>query len=333
MKKKIAIVAGGDSSEAEISYKSAEQLALMLDNNLYDIYIIAIHAKEWKGISNNCKEVVINKADFSLSIDNVKIAFDCVFIAIHGTPGENGILQAYFELLEIPYTSSGVFSSALTFNKYATKLLLNNYNIPYARTILHRKGEKTDTSLLVKELGLPLFIKPNRAGSSFGVSKVKNEMDIHKALEKAYTEDDEVLIEQYIQGTELTCGIIKTVDKEIVFPVTEIVSKTEFFDYRAKYEGMSEEITPARIPDAISKECQAMTSHIYDITKCHGVVRMDYFLCGGKLYFNEINSVPGMSSSSIVPQQIRAMGLNPGDIFSMAIEDAIIRATKKRKRK
>jgi D-alanine-D-alanine ligase len=327
MKKAIAIIAGGDSSEADVSVKSAEQLSKMIDNNMYDIFIISITGLKWVGASKGIEGLPVNKEDFSITVNNSKLKFDCAFISIHGTPGENGLLQSYFELLRIPYTSSGVLSSALTFNKYFSKNYLATFGIPYAKTFLFKRVQDVDQELLLKHVGLPCFVKPNEAGSSFGVSKVNRKEELIPAINEAFKEDNEVLVEEYIKGTEITCGIVKINKREIIFPITEIVSKSKsaFFDLEAKYQGLSEEITPARLPDAIADDCRKMTSKIYDLFDCKGIVRIDYIVRNGICYFLEVNSVPGMTQESIIPQQIRAMGMEPTEIFTLVIEDAINR--------
>ncbi|MFW6227069.1 MAG: D-alanine--D-alanine ligase [Bacteroidota bacterium] len=328
-KKNIAIIAGGDSSEIEISIKSSYQVAKSLDQNNYNVYVIRISKDSWVGISDNIKDIPVNKSDFSLKINDKTITFDCAFIMIHGTPGENGILQSYFELTGIPYTTGGVYSSALTFNKYATKIFLKEYGIFVAHTLRIQENESFDTAEIIKETGLPCFVKPNQGGSSFGISKVNHEDDLPSAIATAFKEDTEILIESYIPGTEVTCGIYQANGKEVVLPVTEIIPQTDFFDYEAKYQGLSEEITPARIPEEETAQCQALTSHLYKILNCRGIVRMDYILNNGSFYFLEVNTVPGMSENSIIPQQLHAAGLNATNVYSELIEDSIIKHQKR----
>lgn len=323
-KKNIAIIAGGNQSEAIVSYKSAANLSEMLDHSKYSIFIISIVGKEWIGKGTDIEGINIDKNDFSLTVKGKKILFDCAFIAIHGSPGENGILSAYFEMIGIPHTTCGVYSSALSFNKYATKIFLKEFGIESAKTIKINKKTQLNPDSIIQQLGLPCFVKPNQAGSSFGVTMVKKKEDLYAAIEEGFKEDTEVLIEEYIKGTEITCGILKTNSQELIFPITEIVSKKEFFDYEAKYTtGLSEEITPARIPESLANECKALTSKIYDLLNCRGIIRVDFIYSNNKLYLLEPNTVPGMSKNSIIPQQIRAIGLNPMDIFGMVIENAI----------
>lgn len=323
MKRKIAIVAGGDSSEYEISVESAAQLIEVLDKTRYEGYVVSVRNKVWEVQNINGENIPVDRNDFSFISGGEKNIFDCALIAIHGTPGEDGRLQSYFDLLGIPYTSSGMRTSALTFNKYTCKAYLNNFAIHTAKAILVRKGTKIDTEKIVDELGLPCFVKPNNGGSSFGVTKVKSSKEIEKALEDAFREDDEIIIEEFIKGTEITCGLLKTNDEEIILPLTEIVSKTEFFDYEAKYKGLSDEITPARVSKEVERLTRNTSSLIYDALDCKGIVRIDYILSNGKLFFLEVNTVPGMSKNSIVPQQVRAAGLDLGALFTKVIEEAI----------
>ena len=321
MKKNIAIVAGGDSSEFEISIESAAQLIGILNKSKYESYIVSMRNNVWEVQHPSLGNLAIDRNDFSFVNGGVKVNFDCALIAIHGTPGEDGKLQSYFDLLKIPYTTSGVLTSALTFNKYTCKAFLNNFGINTAKAILVRKGSDVQPEYIAKELGLPCFVKPNNGGSSFGVTKVAAVQAISEALVSAFKEDDEIIIEEFIGGLEVTCGLLKTRKKEYILPLTEIVSKTEFFDYDAKYKGMADEITPARISKDVEKLVKDTSSFIYDVLNCKGIVRIDYIFSKGKLYFLEVNTVPGMSKNSIVPQQARAAGLDLGELFSLVIED------------
>lgn len=326
MKKTVALLSGGDSSEYDISVKSAHQVARLIDKDKYQVYIITIRGGDWYWENEQGQKVPVDKNDFSLMHNGRKVMFDCVFIAIHGTPGEDGKLQAYFDLMGIPYTSSGRLTSALTFNKYFCKIFLRNYGILTAKALLFTDPDSVYHDLILRELGLPCFVKPNEGGSSCGVSKVKDEKELNQAIAAAFAEDRQVIVEKFVKGIEVTCGLIKTSTREYIFPVTEIVSKTEFFDYQAKYTtGMSDEITPARIPAAKAKECQDLSSRIYSLLQCHGVVRIDFILSRNKLYFLEVNSIPGMSAESIVPKQAIAYGIRLQDLYSLVIEDAINR--------
>lgn len=325
IRRNIAILAGGNSSEEGISLKSAAQIAKWLGNTNYDVYTILVKGTSWVLKHPTLGEFQICKDDFSAIINNEKVNFDCALIAIHGTPGENGLLQGYFEMLNISYTTGSVMNSSLTFNKYFCKELVKDTGVDLAKGILVRKGKALDPEIIVKQLGLPIFVKPNESGSSYGVSKVKTIEDINGAVNTAFKEDRTVLIEEYIAGRELTCGLVKALGKEYIFPVTEIVSKNEFFDYNAKYLNESNEITPADISSELSARIQLISSKIYDKLDCRGIVRIDYIYSNDKLYFLEINTVPGMSEASLIPQQVAAFGKDMSEIFELVIEDAISR--------
>lgn len=323
--KTIAVVCGGYSKEEVISLRSAEQIAQVIDKNRFEVFTVLINKSRWVAKLVG-KDVPIDKDDFSFIVNGRKVIFDAVFMAIHGTPGEDGKLQAYFEMLEIPVTTCNVFVSSLTFNKFATKQYLKAYQIPTATAILVRNNMPYNVADILENLGLPLFVKPNNGGSSFGVTKVKTPDQLAPAIEKAYEEDNEVIIEEFIKGGEFTCGMFKSASESLVLPITEIVSKNEFFDFEAKYtQGVTDEITPARLSEDETNECQQLSSKIYDLLGCHGVVRIDYLLRNGVFYFMEINTVPGMSRESIVPQQVAAYGLTITDFYSRLIDDALAR--------
>jgi D-alanine-D-alanine ligase len=319
--KTIAIAAGGNSSEFEISVKSAHEVGQVLTFR-YMIYVIIIRGTNWywedpKGMYHN-----VDKNDFSLTHNDKKVKFDGVFIAIHGTPGENGLLQGYFDMMNIPYTSCGAFCSSLTFNKQACKLFLKEYEISMAKALLIRKGENVDLANVLEQIGLPCFVKPNDSGSSFGVTKVKKNEELQGAIDIAYKESNEVLIEAFMNGREVACGVLKTKNKVTVFPVTEIKSKNEFFDYEAKYiPGHSDEVTPAEMPDAITNKIQRISKFIYNILGCKGIVRVDFIVVGEEPYFIEINTVPGMTKESIVPKQAVAAGISLEELYSMSVEN------------
>lgn len=324
--KTIAVVCGGYSKEEVISLRSAEQIAQVIDKNRFEVFTVLINKSRWVAKLVG-KDVPIDKDDFSFIVNGRKVTFDAVFMAIHGSPGEDGKLQAYFEMLEIPVTTCNVFVSALTFNKFATKQYLTAYQIPTAAAILIRNNMVYNVDEVLDNLGLPLFVKPNNGGSSFGVTKVKTPDQLAPAIEKAFEEDNEVIIEEFIQGGEFTCGVFKSASESLVLPITEIVSKNEFFDFEAKYtRGVTDEITPARLSEDETNECQQLSSKIYDLLACRGVVRIDYLLRNGVFYFMEINTVPGMSKESIVPQQVAAYGLTITDFYSRLIDDALTRA-------
>lgn len=323
MQKNIAIVAGGDSGEYEISIKSGQQLLDQIDKTAYNPILIHIKGTKWVAEVNG-NTVAVDKNDFSVTFNSKKITFDCVLIGIHGTPGEDGRLQSYFELMKVPYTTCGVLSSSLTFNKYACKHYLIPYGIHTAKARLFHKNDTVDANDVVKNLGLPCFVKPNNGGSSCGVSKISTVEEIVPAIKKALEHDTEIIVEEYIKGTEITCGVMKTNNKSVVFPIAEIVSKKEFFDYEAKYtSGMADEIVPARIPDKIKLDCERISSMIYDKIFCRGVVRIDYIIRDEKLYFLEVNTVPGMTKASIIPRMIVAAGLTMKDVLTDLIEDAL----------
>ncbi len=319
----IALLAGGNSSEREIALQSAAQIASALDKEKYDIKVVDLHYRKWTHRSEDGREWQVDKNDFSLTIDGEKTIFDYALIIIHGTPGENGMLQGYLDMMGVPYSSCSTTSSVITFDKISTKRAVRELGVNLAKEIFIRRGEEIDPKLIISELGLPMFIKPNASGSSFGVTKVKREEEIMPAIEKAFTESDEVLIEESISGREMACGILVTKSKTLLFPITEIVPKNEFFDYEAKYEaGMSDEITPADITPEIEAELNRMTLAAYKACRCSGVVRVDFIVTEeGKPYMIEVNSIPGMSSGSIVPKQAREMGITLGELFDMVIED------------
>jgi D-alanine-D-alanine ligase len=319
--KTIAIAAGGDSSEFEISVKSAAEVGKILSER-YIVYVIIIKGTSWywedlKGRYHN-----IDKNDFSLTHDDKKIRFDGVFIAIHGTPGENGLLQGYFDMMGIPYTSCGAFCSALTFNKQACKLFLKEYGITMAKAVLIRKGNKIYTTDIINQIGLPCFVKPNDSGSSFGVTKVKKKEELLPAIDIALKESDQVLIEAFMNGREIACGVVKTKNKTIVLPLIEIISKNEFFDYEAKYTpGNSEEVTPADMPRELTKEIQRISLFIYELLGCNGIVRVDFIVIGETPWFIEINTIPGMTKESLVPKEAAAAGIALEELYSMAVEN------------
>jgi len=321
--KTIAIVAGGDSSEYAISIKSAQEVKKELGSK-YETYVVTVRGIDWYWEDAKGRVYGIDKNDFSLEVDSKKIRFDAVFVAIHGTPGENGLLQGYFDMLKIPYTSCDAFCSALTFNKQACKLFLKEYGIDMADAILVRKQLDISPEAVVSQLGLPCFVKPNDSGSSFGVSKVKTVEELLPAIEEAFKESDEVLIETFMKGRETACGVVKSkkTGKALILPVTEIISKKEFFDYEAKYTpGFSEEVTPAKMDEEITDKIQELSSLIYDLLGCKGIVRVDFIVIDKNPYFLEINTVPGMTRESLVPQQAKAAGIELADIYSMVVEE------------
>lgn len=326
MKKNIAIITGGDSSEVVISLKSAAQVRKHIDPDKYDAYLVYIREGNWhvKTGQDDKIEIPVDKNNFSFNLEGREIRFDYAFISMHGPPGEDGKLQAYFDLLHVPYSSSGVLSLALTFNKFACKSILSQAGIQSAEAFLIRKSMAWETNTIISKTGLPCFIKPNSGGSSFGVSRVNKAEELEAAVQIALEEDDEVLIESFIPGREFTCGALRTGGREFTFPVTEVRTKKEFFDYEAKYtKGMSEEITPAPIPDELTRKCQAMTAKVYDVLDCRGLVRIDFIIKDGEPYFLEVNGIPGMSEMSIIPIQLRYLGHTEKEIYNLIIENSM----------
>lgn len=324
MKKNIAVVYGGDSSEFVVSVKSSENVYNAITEAGFTAWKVQIKGLDWEVYTNGNPIANVDKSDFSFVHDGKKIQFDFAYITIHGTPGEDGKLQGYFDLVKIPYSTCGVYSSALTFNKYFCSNYLRTFGITMAKSVRMFKGDKIDAGQLIEKLGLPVFVKPNAGGSSFGVTKVKEKAQLQEALELAMTESDDILVEEFIDGKEFTCGLVKIGGEKIVFPVTEVIPQNEFFDYEAKYvAGKTDEITPARISQELTKKVQQLSSKIYDLCDCAGIVRIDYILKDGEFYFLEVNTTPGMTATSFVPQQIAAMDRKLGDVLAMIIEDKL----------
>ena len=321
----IAFVTGGYSSEAVISYKSAITIEKNIDASKYKVYRIDITPDKWFHKALSGEEIVVNKDDFSLLVDGEKITFDAVFIGIHGTPGEDGKLQGYFDLLEIPYTSCDATTSAITFNKRYTVAIAGAAGFHVAKSIHLFKENYQQKKTVLAELNYPVFVKPNNGGSSIGMSKVASFDAIEEAMLKAFNEDDQVLVEEFIAGREFTIGVFKSNEKIITLPFTEVMSQNDFFDFEAKYQGKSTEVTPAQCSEEIAKKVRDAASGIYAVFNCRGVVRMDFIYNekNQEPYLLEINTVPGQSAASIVPQQVAAMGLNLQDFYSMLVDDAL----------
>lgn len=323
-KPNIAVIAGGDSSEFVVSVNSGTNVFNAIDTSKFNPWLIRMRGKEWIVLENKEKIADVDKSDFSFSVNGNKITIDFAYITIHGTPGEDGILQGYFDLLKIPYSTCDVHSSSLTFNKWFCSNYLRSFGIQMASSVKISKGQKIDSDEIVDKLGLPVFIKPNAGGSSFGITKVKTKNEIEKAIKSAWEESNEALIEEFIEGTEFTCGLVRIKDEILVFPVTEVLPKNEFFDYEAKYTpGATEEITPARLPKNLFEECQSISSTIYDLCHCSGIVRVDYILKNNEFYFLEVNTTPGMTATSFIPQQITAMGLTLKEVITRIIDDKL----------
>ena len=331
-KKKIAIVCGGDSSEHDVSLRSAQGLYSFFDKDRYEVFIVAIKGLDWNVDLGDGTTSRIDLNDFSFMNNGQRTFFDYAYITIHGTPGENGILQGYFELIGIPYSTSGVLVEAMTFDKFVLNQYLRSYGVTVADSLLIRKGyeEVVSDDEVEERIGMPCFVKPAADGSSFGVSKVKNKDQLAPAIRKAMLESSDVMVESFIEGTEISIGCYKTREKTVVFPATEVVTSNEFFDYDAKYNGQVKEITPARINDDTARRVAELTSHIYDILHCNGIIRIDYIISKGKgkdgqevdkINLLEINTTPGMTLTSFIPQQVKAAGLKMSDVLTDIVEN------------
>jgi len=324
MKKNIAIVAGGDSSEVVVSLKSASGLYSFMDKERYNIYIVTIVGKTWQVEWSDNEKIAIDKNDFSFNRNGLKFQIDFAYITIHGTPGENGISRIFFDLIGIPYSCCGVLAAAITFNKFTCNQYLKGFGVKVSDSVVLRLGQSISDEEVAQKIGFPCFVKPNVGGSSFGVSKVKSKEQVQPAIAHAFEEGNEVMIEAYMKGTEITCGIYKTYFKTQVLPVTEVVPKNEFFDFDAKYKGQVDEITPARISDSLTERVQKLTSAIYDILGCKGIVRIDYIISEGDIInLLEVNTTPGMTPTSFIPQQVAAAGLDMKDVMTEIIENEL----------
>ncbi|KAF0130042.1 MAG: D-alanine-D-alanine ligase [Bacteroidetes bacterium] len=323
-KKNIAVVCGGDSGEYEISIKSGKVVYAHLNKEKYNPWLIIVKGANWMASFTDGSSVKVDKDDFSVLAENQKIHFDAVFNVIHGTPGEDGKILGYFDMLGIPYTSSSHVVSGATFNKDFCKQLVRSKGVALADSVLVRKGNKLNSEQIIQQLGLPVFVKPNSNGSSVGVSKVTKVEELEAAVDNALKEDHEALIESYIKGREIGCGVFEFKGRKLVFPLTEIISKKEFFDYEAKYTpGMSDEVTPAEVDEAVEIDIKAIASELYSHLGCKGIVRFDFILTDNEIYFLEVNTVPGMSEASIIPQQAQVMGITLETLFDMAIENVL----------
>ena len=322
MKRTIAIVAGGDTSEYEVSLRSAQGIYSFLDKDKYNPYIVVLHGTDWHVQLADGTTAPIDRNDFSFTVNGQKTTFDYAYIIIHGTPGEDGRLQGYFDMLHLPYSGCGVLASSMTYDKFVCNQYLKGFGVRIAESLLLRRGQSIADEDVIQKIGLPCFIKPNLGGSSFGVTKVKVPEQIQPAIAKAFEEAPEVIVEAFMDGTEITCGCYKTSQSSVVFPITEVVSHHEYFDYDAKYKGDSDEITPARIPDELRDRVQKLTSAIYDILGARGIIRVDYIITeGSKINLLEVNTTPGMTTTSFIPQQVRAAGLDIKDVMTDIIEN------------
>ena len=322
MNKNIAIIMGGYSSEIHISIKSGNVVYKHLNRQKYNAFRVLILKEKWVVLDENEKEFAIDKNDFSFTRNNIKTTFDCVFNAIHGTPGENGQLLAYFNLINLKHTSAPFYQMALTFNKRDTLSVLKSYGIKAATSVYLNKGDAINLDQIIATVGLPCFIKPNNAGSSYGISKAHTKAAILPAIEKAYLEDSEILIESFLDGTEVSVGVLKYKGALKVLPITEIVSENDFFDYEAKYQGKSQEITPARISKEQQAKVEKIAKKVYTILNLSGFSRSEYIFVNLEPYFLEINTVPGLTAKSILPQQAEKAGISLARLFENAIEAA-----------
>ena len=324
MKRIIAIAAGGDTSEYEVSLRSAQGIYSFLDKERYTPYIVQMRGTDWHVQLEDGGLTPIDRNDFSFRLpDGSKVNFDFVYITIHGTPGEDGLLQGYLDMLHLPYSCCGVLPASLTYNKFACNQYLHAFGVRIADSLLLRRGQTVTDDEVVQKIGLPCFIKPNLGGSSFGVTKVKTPAEIQPALAKAREESPETVIEAFMNGIEITCGCYKTRQRSVVLPITEVVSHHEYFDYDAKYCGDSDEITPARIPDELADRVKQLTSAIYDILGATGIIRVDYIITeGSKINLLEVNTTPGMTATSFIPQQVRAAGMTMQEVMTDIIENA-----------
>lgn len=323
-KPNVAVVVGGDSSEFVVSLKSGANVFNAIDSEKYRPWMVQLKGSEWVVLQDNQKIADIDKGDFSFSMKGVKVSFHFAYITIHGTPGEDGVLQGYFDLLKIPYSTCNVHSSSLTFNKWFCSNYLRSFGVKMAKSIKITQGEEINSAKIAETLGLPVFVKPNAGGSSFGITKVKNVDELVTAVHNAWKESSEALIEEFVEGTEYTCGLARLKGEKVVFPITEVLPKNEFFDFDAKYTpGATQEITPARLPKILFEQCQAISSKVYDLCQCDGIVRVDFILKDNEFYFLEVNTTPGMTATSFIPQQIAAMGWTLKGVITQLIEDKI----------
>ena len=325
-KRTIAIVCGGDSSEHDVSLRSAQGLYSFFDHERYEIYIVDVKGTDWHVNLENGEVVEIDKNNFSFNLGNKTVYFDYAYITIHGQPGENGVMQGYFDLINMPYSTSGVLVEAMTFDKYVLNRYLRSFGVNVADSILLRRGDSYDEQEIARRIGMPCFVKPSADGSSFGVSKVKNADQLAPALRVAFMESDEVMIESFLDGIEISQGVYKTARKSVVLPATEVVTNNEFFDYDAKYNGQVQEITPARLSEDTARRVAEETSRIYDILHANGIIRIDYIIAkdnegNDQINMLEINTTPGMTATSFIPQQVRAAGLDIKDVLSEIVEN------------
>ena len=322
-KPQVAVAMGGYSSEKEISLQSGQIVAKNLDADRFDIYAVEILEEGWFYVGPDNKRHPVDKGDFSFQTENGRVSPEVVFNTIHGTPGEDGLLASYWELLGIPQTSAGFYQAALSFNKRDSLAVLKQFGIHTAPSVLLNQGDPIDQNQIIDQVGLPCFVKPNRSGSSFGISKVNDLSSLIPSIEKAFNEDNEIIIEAALIGTEVSVGVYSNQGKAVALPVTEIVSENDFFDYEAKYLGKSDEITPARISEAETLMVQEEAKKIYRLMNMKGISRSEFIIQQGTPYFLEINTTPGLSSESIVPKQVRCAGMTLTQFFGHLVEEAL----------
>ena len=323
--KNIAIIAGGNSSEYEVSMKSGKNIYDEVDENRYNKYLVILKGRDWH-VEIGEKKYPVDRNDFSFTRDGQKILFDFAYITIHGVPGENGLLQGYLDMMGVPYGCCNVLASALTFDKHTCNTYLKSYGVNVADSVMLIRGMTYDVNEIINEVGLPCFVKPNAEGSSFGVTKVKEAAQLEDALKKAFALCQEVLIETFIDGTELTCGVVKAGDMDIAMPIAEVIPKNEFFDFEAKYDPTkSDEIIPARISLELTNRIKTLSSMIYDILRCEGIIRVDYIVRDDEIFMLEVNTTPGMTSNSFVPKMVRAMGGTLREVLTKIIDNKLNR--------
>ena len=321
--KNIAIIAGGNSSEYEVSMKSGKNIYDEVDENRYNKYLVILKGRDWH-VEIGEKKYPVDRNDFSFTRDGEKILFDFAYITIHGVPGENGLLQGYLDMMGVPYGCCNVLASALTFDKHTCNTYLKSYGVNVADSVMLIRGMTYDVNEIINEVGLPCFVKPNAEGSSFGVTKVKEAAQLEDALKKAFALCREVLIETFIDGTELTCGVVKAGDMDIAMPIAEVIPKNEFFDFEAKYDPTkSDEIIPARISPELTNRIKTLSSMIYDILRCEGIIRVEYIVRDDEIFMLEVNTTPGMTSNSFVPKMVRAMGGTLREVLTKIIDNKL----------
>ena len=321
--KNIAIIAGGNSSEYEVSMKSGKNIYDEVDETRYNKYLVVLKERDWH-VEIGEEKFPVDKNDFSFTRNGEKILFDFAYITIHGVPGENGLLQGYLDMMGVPYGCCNVLASALTFDKHTCNTYLKSYGVNVADSVMLIRGMAYDVNEIINEVGLPCFVKPNAEGSSFGVTKVKEAAQLEDALKKAFALCREVLIETFIDGTELTCGVVKAGDMDITMPIAEVIPKNEFFDFEAKYDPTkSDEIIPARISPELTNRIKTLSSMIYDILRCEGIIRVDYIVREDEIFMLEVNTTPGMTSNSFVPKMVRAMGGTLREVLTKIIDNKL----------